>query len=353
MRFTVPLATITVALLAQAAHADYGNVEIYLDIGPPAGSAAPELRATVIGGPKLPLSQIRLVDERGVSIGASSLREYKDGSEPIAVALVIAGSEYMMGNDDMVSPDDPSMMHGYNSALRRGLFELDLAHAMPRGSQGMIVTYDEHARVRVPMGPIEKLEPLALGIQLDYHGRIGSDLVDGLQLAIADLSKVRTARKVLVVIGDGNDTNNEAAKPTLAALKKRAAQERIQTFSLIYKSAISSADNVITTLAPASQMVLSTDGLVVALHTLLGRLADRYYVTFPGDQLLWDGKEQDLTIRIGTENTDPVTLMLPDRREHTGGSSLLARWWVQLLMGLGAVGAIVLLLRWRGARSTL
>jgi hypothetical protein len=353
MRFTIPLETITVALLAQAAHADYGNVEVNIEVGPATGIGASEIRATVIGGPSLSLDRIRLVDDRGLSIGASSLREYKDGPEPIAVAFVIAGSEYMMGNDDMESPEAPSLMRGYNAALRKALLELDLAHAMPRGSQGMIVTYDDHARVRVPMGPISKLEPFGLGIQLDYHGLIGADLVDGIQVAMSDLEKVRTARKALIVIGDGNDTNNEVAKTTLAALKKRAVQEGIRTFALIYKSAVSAEGDVISRMIPTTQMVASPDGLVVALHSLAGRLADRTYVTFPGDQLRWDGKPQDLTIRLGDDNTDPVTVTLPDRRGHTTAGCLLGRWWLQLLMGLGAVGAIVLLLRWRGTRSAL
>jgi hypothetical protein len=353
MRFTIPLATITVALLAHAAHADSSSVEVYLQVKPDIRSAAPEIDAQIIGGPKLPLDKIQLVDGRGVSVPAGALREFKDGPDAIAIAFVIAGSEVMMGNDDMMPADDPALFHGYNAAIRKALQDVDLVHTMPRGSQGMLIAYTSRVNVRVPMGPIAKLGPDAVGIQLDYYQQIGTDMVDAIQVAIGDLSNVRTARKVLIVIGDGNDTNNEVAQTTLATLKKRAVSENIQTYALIYKSPVSSETSAITRMIPASQMVASTDGVSVALEALIHRLADRYYVTFPGEQLLWDGKMQDLTIRLGNDDTDPISLVLPDRRDHSGGGSPFGRWWFQLAIGLGAVGAIALLLRWRSARTSL
>ena len=47
-----------------------------------------------------------------------------------------------------------------------------------------------------------------------------------------------------------------------------------------------------------------------AINAIIARMADRYYVTFPGydekigQGLTWDGKEHDLVIKIDKDDTD-------------------------------------------------
>jgi len=99
---------------------------------------------------------------------------------------------------------------------------------------------------------------------------------------LAELSRVSTARKALIVIGDGNDTNNEAAKGQLADLKKQANAQHIQMFAIIYKSAVSSEGSVITTMIGNAKTVNSIDGIASELNAIIARMADRYYLEFPG-----------------------------------------------------------------------
>ena len=58
--------------------------------------------------------------------------------------------------------------------------------------------------------------------------------------ALAELHGAKAARKALIVVGDGCDTNPDAAKTALVELKKQAKQDKIQVFAIIYKSAVSS-----------------------------------------------------------------------------------------------------------------
>ena len=81
------------------------------------------------------------------------------------------------------------------------------------------------------MGDLKNITGGALGGQKDYSGKIGTDMVQGITMAMAELSKVTTARKALIVVGDGNDTNNDAAKNQLAQLKKEAAKDRTSSCS--------------------------------------------------------------------------------------------------------------------------
>ena len=86
-----------------------GTVEVYMQVRPADPSdpkqrgKAPSLEATVIGGPKVPLEKFSLSTTHKntkVSVKAEKLREYADGTETLAIGLVINGHEIWIGNDD-------------------------------------------------------------------------------------------------------------------------------------------------------------------------------------------------------------------------------------------------------------
>jgi len=154
----------------------------------------------------------------------------------------------------------------------------------------------------VPMGDLKLITGGALGSQKDYQHKISTDMVQGITMGLAELSKVSTARKALIVIGDGTDTNNEAAKAALIDLKKQANGQRIQMFGIIYKSAVSSEGAVITTMVGNAKVVNSVDGIASELNAIIARMADRYYLDFPG----WD----DLVVKIDQTDLDPASLTL-------------------------------------------
>jgi len=250
------------------------------------------LEAVIQGGPRIPLTQIALRDPRGVVVPATDLVEFRDGKETIAIAIVVEGGEVWLGNDTFEPEDSPARFVGAIEGIRRGIDGLDLAHTMPAGSLGMLITYDDRANLRVPLGPIAKITGAAFGVQKDYYSKFGQSLVQGTELAIAELEKAPTHKKLLLVIGDGNDTNNEAAKLQFADLKKRAAQDRIQIASIIYKGQLSEPTSAILGLGPLAVTANSFEGIANEMKEAVRRATSQYTVRFPGQRLSWDGKVQ-------------------------------------------------------------
>ena len=186
---------------------------------------------------------------------AEKLRPYSEGTETIAIALVINGQMIWIGSDEIPDLDDNSKYPGVLKNLEQAIDKLQLGNAGPPGSKGMVVSYSNGAEVKVPMGDLKLITGGALGEQKDYKNKIGTDMVQGITMAMAELSKVSTARKALIVVGDGNDTNNEAAKGALADLKKQATKQGVTLFAIIYKDPISSEGAVITTMIPNAKTV--------------------------------------------------------------------------------------------------
>jgi hypothetical protein len=195
--------------------------------------------------------------------------------EPYALAIVVSGWEMWMGNDKFLDHDDPSRYAGALEAIKGAVFNSTFAKTAPAGSQGMLVTYADHAHERVPMGPIAKLDDAAFGVQKDYFGQTGVELVAGVERAAAALDKVPAGRKFLFVLGDGNDTNNEVTGPRFAELAASYANKRIEVVAFIWKAPLSGERDVITKLARESHVAANTAELSSQLQDALDGLAAR------------------------------------------------------------------------------
>ena len=303
------------------ASADELKVHLSVKQQDPAGknkNDAPMIEATIIDGPNVPLDKFSIFEANArvpVSLKAISKREYTEGTDTIAIALVINGQEIWIGNED-VEPDPAAQYQGVLKNLTSAIDRLKLGEAGPPGSKGLIISYSTGAEIKVPMSPLKELTGGALGGQKDYRGKIGTDMVQGITLGIAELSKASTVRKALIVVGDGNDTNNDLAKSQLADLKRQAAKQNIDLFAVIYKSAVSMEGSVITTMIPTAKTVNSIEGIASEMTSIIERMKNRYYLVFPGyDKKLkkgvpWDGKDHDLVVKIDQKELEPFTLNL-------------------------------------------
>ena len=279
---------------------------------------APQIAATVIGGPSLPPDKYVLVDtsvKPPVEIKATSKRAYHQGSETLALAIVMLGWEQWIGNDGYRPKDDPTRVKGVLNPLRAAFDKVSWKTTVPPGSVGMVITYSTTAQIRAPLGPLEKLGA-ALGTQKDYKDTVGFEMVKSIELALAELKKVSHPQKALILLTDGTDTNEQAAVGALANLRKQAQQERVRTFAIVYKAADSAPGGVVSRLTKQVSTVTTTENLGTALRAALASIADRHYLTFPGYQkgakvgLAWDGKPHDLMLRIGKTETEPSSVLL-------------------------------------------
>ncbi len=327
------------------------NPQVKVSDDPKDKGKAPHIDVTVVDGPNVPVDKFSIsttYNQQKITLKAEKKREYADGKETIAIALVINGQEIWIGNDE-VETDENAKYAGVLKNLEAAIDKLQLGTAGPTGSKGMVVSYSQGAEIKVPMGPLDKITGGALGGQKDYRGKIGTDMTAGISMAMAELSKVTTDRKALIVIGDGNDTDNDKAKVSLAQMKKDAAKQNIQLFAVIYKSAVSVEGNVITTMIPTAKTVNSIEGIQAEMNAIIAHMAQRYYLTFPGyDEktgaaLPFDGKDHDLTIKIDQTDLDPITLTLAPKWDppKSGGFP----WLLGILILLG-----VILLIWIGVK---
>jgi len=317
---------------AEGADLDPSKIEVLMQVKAPdknnekTKNDAPQLDVTVIGGPNLAADKFSLHEEgakQPVELKALSKRDFTQGTETLAIAIVLFGWESWIGNDKIPASatfpaDDPSRVGGVLDSLETALDTVKFKDAGPPGSLGMVITYADKPSIKVPMGPLSAITGAALGAQSDYYGTKGAELVRAIELALSELNKTQTARKVLIVLCDGNDTDNEHAPAALAGLKATAARTGVQTFGLIYRAAngLSGDTNVLKALVPQTKLLTGADTIAPAISDILSRMADRQYLTFPGYDpklelgLPWDGKQHNLVLKIDKTDLEPVAMAL-------------------------------------------
>jgi len=269
---------------------------------------APILEVSVPGGSDATIDKFALVDT-GSKTKLVAIAKRDGKSEPIALALVVQGSEIWLGNDDIEPADSPAR---YTGALKSIVHELEaapLAKHAPAGSKAMLITYANKAAIRVPLGPIDKVTGKALGTQKDYQNNNGTEMVQGVALALAELHKTAAARKIVIVIGDGNDADADKAKPALAKLAHQAAGDHVQIAAVVYKGQLSDPGSAITSIVPGAVVANEAKAIVSAVDSLLG---NGYVVVFPGRAgFPFDGKAHDLVFSIDKVESAPVNVVLP------------------------------------------
>jgi hypothetical protein len=331
------------------------GIEVQLQVKPPDPAdpkkkgQPPQIEVTVIGAANLPADKFSLRPEeklpRPIELKPLTKRDFIQGTETVAIAIVLEGWEIWIGNDEYIPQDDPSHYPGILKALQQALEKVNFKEAGPKGSMGMVITYADKAAIRVPMGPLDRITGSALGTQRDYQNTKGVELVKACQLGIAELGKVQAPIKAMIVISDGDDTNPDSAKAEMAALKKQAQQNSIQVFGIIYKGVIQNDRNFLAALVPTST-VNSADNIVTAIQHILSRMAARQYLLFPGKDpttgvaLPWDGKQHNLILKIDNKDVEDVipATLAPIWSPPGGGFP----WLVLILIVVGGLLLIII-----------
>lgn len=353
MRSRSYLLVLFAILLCSARFAQANGTKVLLQVrpadptDPKQRGKAPWIEATVISGPKVPLDKYSLsTTYKGekITLKPEKLREYTEGNETLSLALVVSGQKIWIGNDDY-EEDESAKYQGVLKPLSAVIDKLQLGTAGPPGSLGMIVSYSTGAEIKQPLGQLDQVSGTALGSQKDYANKLNNDLVQGVTLAISELSKATTARKVVIIIGDGTDTRGSEAKKQLEDVVAQGDKQGIEFFAVVYKSPVTNDEAYALGKGITAKTVSSVDGIESEIKGILARIADRYYLTFPGyDPKLkvgfpWDGKEHDMTLRIDQEDKNPVPLALSPvwKPPAEGGFPWLA-------VVLGGVGLLLIII---------
>ncbi|MCX5743655.1 MAG: hypothetical protein NT062_14280, partial [Proteobacteria bacterium] len=189
----------------------------------------------------------------------------------MAVVILYQGHEMWIGNDTLEAEDSPTRYVGALGDLEAGIDALKLDTLLPTGSLAAAITYGDNVRSTVEMGPAAALHGAALGTQKDYYRSTSRALTSGVIRGLDELAKATTTHKLLVVIGDGNDTNNDAAKVALKSLAERAKADHITIGSIIYKGQVSETSSMLDEVVPNPTVVTSSRGIGDALRSLIER----------------------------------------------------------------------------------
>ncbi|MBT8494165.1 MAG: hypothetical protein KJO07_14005, partial [Deltaproteobacteria bacterium] len=162
--------------------------------------------------------ELRDVADETLAIDAESVVTFNESDEPMALVVLVQGNFRWMGNEQYSDPEDPETGAIYPGAHAGLGAALDaLSKAGPDNSRAALLIYtDGKVIAKKPMGSARELGAASLGAQTEYKEYISKPLVVGLTEAWSLLSNEPNSRRVLVVIGDGNDDNADIA----AALRK-------------------------------------------------------------------------------------------------------------------------------------
>src|SRR5262249_53764470 len=122
--------------------ADPSSFEVRLEGKPPdpgnpkTKDDAPQIEAAVIGPPNLPAEKVSPREDvkQAVELKPISKRDYTQGTEKLAIVLVMNGWEMWIGNDDVLPEGDPSRFPGVLKSLEAALDKVSFKDAGPAGS---------------------------------------------------------------------------------------------------------------------------------------------------------------------------------------------------------------------------
>jgi hypothetical protein len=319
------------ALLATSARAEDNSEGVDISARAVAGD---EIAVEVVGWSQPLVDAVLTIGD--ITEKAKSIETYAQVGEPIALVFVVSGAEHFMG----LAPD---IEKGEADGLERVAMGFDLAqfgNGLPKGSLGGVVVYDTGARLLVPLGPIEKLEGNVLGKKQDYFGKIGSDLEKGILLGLEQLEAANVPRKGMIVIGDGNDTNNDAFRANVHAIGQRAAKSGIALYALIYRGAVSESSSVIQMLT-GRFMSPTGIGLSSAIAGQVEALRSRRYLRFSAAKFPHDGQLHHYTLVLGDTWMQANTIVLPKPPPPPTPPASRA-WLFGVGLGLAMVAALAI-----------
>jgi len=209
-----------------------------------------------------------------------------------------------------------------------------IVERLPRDSSVLLVNYVTGAEIVQHWQPAGALVDAQWGTEKDYSGRVGTDLVEGVTLAYTELAKRPEARKIVLLVGDGNDTNNELAVGKLEAL--HTLYPDVVVVALIIRTAVSPEGRVIDGLTD-ERVRLQPSAFDTGIAGGFAFVAERFEATFDVAALPRDGARHTLVL---DQNGTPLASATYD-----APSAPVSPPMSRLVRGLlaAAIGAVVTL----------
>lgn len=322
------------------------------------GDGVPFLRAITNGRPGLTVKEFVLKQtdaQPPLAIEASKSVTYRESDEPMAMVVLVQGNFRWIGNETYTDPSDPEAGSIYDGAFKGLGPAIDaLAKAGPPGSTGALLVYAEgKALVKQNMGDVEGLSSAVLGSQQDYSEFISKPFVLGLNEAWKLLANQADKRRILVVFGDGQDDQAEIAaelKKVVSDLKDADVEVYSVFYSAMPEDGPQGQQNMAKVGYSESLTATSRDNFASLADNIVEAIGAKYYVDFPGEEVVWDGLEHEFVLVVDGEEREPKMLTIPTvvRKKADEGGSL---WWLWLLLIIIAIIIIVVVVKKKRANQ--
>jgi hypothetical protein len=265
-------ALVIVALLASTAAAE-PTLELRIE--------GDDVVASVVGIPKVdPLTLYDPYVDGVDNVVPRSVRGYFD--ETVAIAFVVSGQDHRQ--------------------LAEAFERLALGDTVVDGSEALVISYANEPAITMPWSRATHISGKSLGAPT----AAGSKLMAGVELAYKELATRSQRHKLMIVVGDGHDENDQTAIAALSELGQRHSD--VTVISLQQPS--DAAGNVLDALTLHVVPAISDD-LDAALEHALHLAGSRFEARFELAKLPRDGKRHTLVLMHDIEQIASAQLELP------------------------------------------
>jgi hypothetical protein len=298
----------------------------------------PLVTATVFGNPNLETAKCTLSDgELALPARAAAPLQAKQSMTVVFVVLTNALFGGGLSSVKGWKLDETTWPLG---VVREAIDHSDLATLGSPASTFEIVGYSTGAKIIKPATPLAELRGSAFGVAQDYEKELSNDLVAGIKTGLDELEHSHATRRVLIVIGDGGDTNADTARDALPELGVRARASHVETYAIAMKTELSSETMVLEDMIEGVQLVNSRAGFAAELSAVTARIGQREAFEFTGNQLAWNGLRHDLVFACPGGLRVESTVLLPTWAPPVHHMPRLAKW----LLGAGALALVIALI---------
>ncbi len=291
--------------------------------------------------PPATLEDTWLIDRDGTKAPATRVERAR---APLAIAFVVCSDRAWLRTG--IVDNDRRKLGGL--AIVEGMLREVSALVGPTETKVVLVTYDHEARVAAPSMDLQQLTNQPLGVGESFN-RDGRDLAGGISLGLEQLATIATPRKLLVVLGDGNASDETGTRAALVGLEERARDEGVEVAAITYPLNVEDdpprTRSIMTAIFTTPREISSVSDAVEAMRAILAESRDRYRIQIDGSSLAWDGKLHIATLAAGDVHIAHHTILLPT---HVTPSRLSSWRWALLTIAVGVLGTLLLVVRrWR------
>jgi len=317
----------------------------------------PIIRALVdIDIPGLTAEKFELRDaaDETIVVDANSVVTFNESDEPMALVVLVQGNFRWMGNEQYADPDDPETGAIYNGAhIGLGPAIDALAKAGPESSRAALLVYtDGKAIVRQPMGPARSMTAASLGPQTDFKEYISKPLLVGLTESWKILSNEPNSRRVLVVIGDGNDDNEDIAgelRKVITDLDKAEVEVYSIYYTAVAEDGPQGRQNMKAIGSARDNVATSRENFKAYAESIVEFIGARYYVDFTAPLAYEPGSSHEVTVAIKRNEGEPLVSdpqlielpkdfvrVIPEKKSY---------WWVWVILGAVILILLVIIIK--------